>query len=47
MYWIALTAAINRALGSAYTIDQVRALPSDELLKLQLWIQYAGQSSNH
>jgi hypothetical protein len=36
--WIALTANINRALGSSYRIEEVQAMPSDELTLLGLWL---------
>ena len=37
--WINLTAHLNRALGTTYKPDELRALPSDELSNLLLYVQ--------
>jgi hypothetical protein len=38
---IVLAKRINAYLGTCYTIAQVRALPTDDLLKLQLLLKYS------
>jgi hypothetical protein len=39
--WILLTRQINEFLHSAYTIEQVKQMPSDELYQVQLLVRYA------
>lgn len=37
--WIQLTRAVNHYLGSSYTIEQVQAMPSDQLTILESLIE--------
>ncbi len=40
--WIEWTAIVNRRLGSAYRVEELMLMPSDQLELLLDWCQYAG-----